>query len=184
MNRFFYRCPKCLFKFTADVDGMRPPTVGDCPVCAWKYIKFLGATRGVLSVGVPCNDKCVFAEGPDCSCSCGGKNHGSKLLIPVVSHVVDFKGKLPSLERAAAVWADFERREKAARELAGGEVRRRYLEAVTRIYGSQSWPHRNASFATLCKNLALNPPALVSSAVPLAVSIAGAAASQLELFAS
>lgn len=96
MNRFFFRCPSCFLKFTADVEGVRRPSVVECPVCTSRHLKCLGSTKGVVRMDVPCNDKCVFAEGPDCSCSCGGANHGSKLLVPVVSGVVDFSGKGPS----------------------------------------------------------------------------------------
>ncbi len=108
MNRFFFRCGRCFFKFTADVEGYKAPEIGACPVCSNPWVKCLGATKGVLKVGVLCNDKCVFAEGPDCSCSCAGRNHGSRLLVPVIANVVDFSGRGPSwrrVEEAAAKWA-------------------------------------------------------------------------------
>lgn len=95
MNRFFYRCSSCFLKFAADAAGSVGPRVESCPVCDERYVKCLGSTRGVVSWRVPCDDRCVYAEGPDCSCSCGGKNHGSRLLVPVLSGVVEFSGRGP-----------------------------------------------------------------------------------------
>lgn len=34
-----------------------------------------------MDATVPCNAKCVDAAGPDCTCSCGGANHGSGLTV-------------------------------------------------------------------------------------------------------
>lgn len=111
-NRFFFQCRSCFLKFTADAEaGQRAPRVEACPVCDDRRVKCLGSTRGVVKLSVPCNDKCVFAEGPDCSCSCGGKNHGLKLLVPVVSGVVEFTGKGPLflVERIKLRWDKWNR---------------------------------------------------------------------------
>ena len=35
---------------------------------------------------VRCTDRCHYAKGPDCSCSCGGENHGKGR-----GFVIDFK---------------------------------------------------------------------------------------------
>jgi hypothetical protein len=32
----------------------------------------------------PCDGRCTSAKGPSCDCSCGGRNHGSNLLVTVV----------------------------------------------------------------------------------------------------
>jgi hypothetical protein len=32
--------------------------------------------RGILRPESPCDDRCVYAKGNLCECSCGGKNHG------------------------------------------------------------------------------------------------------------
>src|SRR5258708_993631 len=31
----------------------------------------------------PCDDRCTSARGPNCSCRCGGQNHGSNLTVTV-----------------------------------------------------------------------------------------------------
>jgi hypothetical protein len=37
--------------------------------------------RGTYSADVRCNGKCTHAKGGDCTCSCGGKNHGTGLVL-------------------------------------------------------------------------------------------------------
>lgn len=102
-NRFFYRCGRCLFRFTADVEGRNPPNVEGCPVCNNSRVECLGSTQGRVVLTVPCDAKCVFAIGKTCDCSCGGKNHGSGLLVPVIRGVVDFSGaRVPGYQQTAA----------------------------------------------------------------------------------
>lgn len=165
-NRFFFRCPRCLFKFTADAEGYKRPHVEACPVCAREYVECLGATKGVLSFGVPCNDVCVFAEAPTCSCSCGGKNHGSRLVVPVVRNVVDFKGKLPTLEKARVEWEGWRVKVEAAKAAAVSPpaalvVKRALREAACSV----SWVNRGKLLARACEGLgiALSGVALVSA---------------------
>lgn len=171
-NRFFFRCGRCLFRFAADVEGHRRPDVRGCPVCAREYIECLGATKGVLSVGVPCNDKCVFAESPDCSCSCAGKNHGSRLLIPVLRGVVDFDtGKFSTLEAARREWEAWRAKVDGAKAKCGAEsqARRLLLEALSGCYHSKAWPNRHKLFGNICKGLgiAVSGAAAVMASAPL-----------------
>lgn len=149
-NRFFFRCASCFFRFSADVEGLRAPQVGACVVCGASWVRCLGATKGVLSIGVPCNDVCVFAEGPDCSCSCGGKNHGSRLLVPVVRNVVDFSGrKFPRVDEARIKWEWWQAQLRAletahpAEVLADRVKTSRYnLGTIALASEYQSWPAR------------------------------------------
>src|SRR5262245_49924333 len=39
--------------------------------------KFAHAVRGKYSAKHPCNARCLTSTGPQCECSCGGKNHGA-----------------------------------------------------------------------------------------------------------
>lgn len=108
MNRFFYSCPACLFRFAIDQEGRSSPrSIAGCPVCAGE-LRLLGATQGVLSWKTPCDDRCTHAIGRKCTCSCGGKNHGSKIVVPFISGVVDFS-RYPSasLSETAAQWERF-----------------------------------------------------------------------------
>ncbi len=185
-NRFFFRCGRCLFKFTADSEGYKRPDVPACPVCAREYVECLGATKGVVSLGVPCNDVCVFAEGPDCSCTCGGKNHGSRLLIPVLRGVVDFQsGRFPTLEAARREWESWQARLREVKGKLGAEsqARRDLVESLPGVYHSKAWANRHKLFAGICKRIgvAVSGGAALMAAVPL---VAGALpADSGELFA-
>lgn len=59
-----------------DVSSFRKP-MGDWtpPECCGRQM--LGnEIRGVFNADVACSAKCQGAVGPQCECSCGGKNHG------------------------------------------------------------------------------------------------------------
>lgn len=108
MNRYFYQCPTCLLRFTADTDqDYSQPKVGACPVCHQHGITCLGATKGVLSYRTPCDDRCTGATGPDCSCSCGGRHHGSGLLVPTIGNIVDLSYQ--RIKGITQTRADYER---------------------------------------------------------------------------
>jgi hypothetical protein len=53
-----------------------------CPKCGSHRVKS-NAVVGKVSKKV-CNDDCINAEGHQCSCQCGGKNHGKGHLIEYV----------------------------------------------------------------------------------------------------
>lgn len=170
LNRFFFRCPRCLFKFSADVEGFRCPDVRACPVCAREYVECLGATKGVLSLGVPCNDVCGFAEAPTCSCSCGGKNHGSRLLIPVLRGVVDFDtGKFATLEAARREWAAWQAKLSEVKGKLGPEsqARRELVESLPGVYQSKAWANRNKLLAGICQRIGI----VVSSGAALVATV-------------
>lgn len=174
-NRFFFRCGRCLFKFTADREGHTRPHVEACPVCARQYVECLGATKGVLALGVPCNDVCVFAESPTCSCSCGGKNHGSRLVIPVLRGVVDFNtGKFPTLEKARAQWDRWQRLLTAAKAGATGDGANLLRYALQDIGGSKAWPNREKMLRKVCEKLGVALPGVVG------ISSGGRGSSQVE----
>jgi hypothetical protein len=184
LNRFFFRCARCLFRFTADAEGYRAPDVRACPVCAREHVECMGATKGVVSLGVKCNDICVFAEGPDCSCSCGGVNHGSRLLIPVLRGVVDFdSGKFATLEAARREWERWRAKVDAAKAKCGPESQARYVltSALPDVYGSKSWVNRHKRFEQICKGLGIvvGGVAVMASAPLLAADLSGSSAGDL-----
>lgn len=90
MARYFIRCSDCLAVGAVDVEGSpRPytPAVmpGVCP-CGGST-EVMGRVQGPrLARDVTesvCDDRCTNAKGPHCSCTCGGKNHGSKAVVTV-----------------------------------------------------------------------------------------------------
>jgi len=53
--------------------GTHPPT-DRCPSCR---LPTTGQPiRGQYHAARQCDARCMYAKGPDCVCSCGGKNHG------------------------------------------------------------------------------------------------------------
>lgn len=50
------------------------PRAHPCPTCRTPtHGHVINATH---SAARRCDDRCMYAKGPDCVCSCGGKNHG------------------------------------------------------------------------------------------------------------
>lgn len=47
-----------------------------CPLCG-DTEPLIERIKGTLAPDVPCDARCTSAKGHICSCSCGGKNHGS-----------------------------------------------------------------------------------------------------------
>jgi hypothetical protein len=73
----------------------------------------------------PCNEKCASAVGPNCSCSCGGKFHGTNAVVAVVIGA----GGAPVLqapEAAAKTAAEF----LAARAAAGQRYAARHAQTI------------------------------------------------------
>lgn len=65
-------------KPTSRVFSNRYYAAGKCPACGLWHL----ADRVIFFQKNPslhkCNAKCQAARGPNCECSCGGANHGSK----------------------------------------------------------------------------------------------------------
>lgn len=84
MSRFYYRCPDCLS--VVALDSERSPTAPTCAVCDVRMEGMGRVARERLvrdELRCPCDDRCTCAAGPNCSCKCGGENHGSGLLVVV-----------------------------------------------------------------------------------------------------
>jgi hypothetical protein len=47
----------------------------------WK----VSQVRGTYSADVRCNGRCTNAKGGDCQCECGGKNHGTGLVLQTLA---------------------------------------------------------------------------------------------------
>src|SRR5712691_11140051 len=88
----FYRCADCLSICTSPeplsyrhqhgymVAG------GKCGACDGT-LEYLGKTERDRLIkqheACPCDDRCTSARGPNCSCRCGGENHGSNLTVTI-----------------------------------------------------------------------------------------------------
>lgn len=95
-SRWFYRCGDCLTVFAAD-----SAKAHDGLLCACGgRSKVLGKVRRgrlvIDALACPCDGRCTGARGPSCDCSCGGKNHGSGMVV----RVTVFDGAIPKASSA------------------------------------------------------------------------------------
>lgn len=85
--RHYYRCRDCLT--TAVTEGQLP-SGAECGACGGR-LQYLGpvtdeALRWLKVHELsPCDHRCTHATGPKCECQCGGQNHGTGLVVRVVS---------------------------------------------------------------------------------------------------
>lgn len=97
--RHFYRCKGCL---TVVAVEERLPAKAECAACGRGLWWHMGEVQRDRLVHVehqcPCDERCTGALGPKCSCSCGGKNHGSGRVVRVL---VD-QGPIPRVEVPAS----------------------------------------------------------------------------------
>ena len=82
--RWFVRCVSCLSISCIEAD--RVPLGARCGLCDGT-MESMGRVEGDRLVKehllCPCDGRCTEARGPLCVCKCGGKNHGSGLLVVV-----------------------------------------------------------------------------------------------------
>jgi hypothetical protein len=88
----FYRCTDCLSVCTsAELLSYRNRSGdivagGKCGACDG-ILEYLGRTERDRLIkehdACPCDDRCTSARGPNCSCRCGGANHGSHMTVTV-----------------------------------------------------------------------------------------------------
>lgn len=118
-SRFFYRCVDCLSVSAAhgtQVYGLQ------CAVCRGP-VECMGRVEGDRlkkdGVRCACDFRCTEARGPICVCSCGGRNHGTGLVVKVVEDV----GGVPTIAPAGQC------ERKAARTAAEWRAARKELNA-------------------------------------------------------
>lgn len=89
-KRFFLRCRGCLSIMA--VQDSPPPASARCEACNGG-IEVMGQVRYQRIIRMedhtPCDARCTMASGPSCACQCGGKNHGSQIMV---SAAVDVGG--------------------------------------------------------------------------------------------
>lgn len=91
-NRWFVRCKDCLTVAAIDAvwhttwqayEGLQKHV---CGICNGK-IEAMGKVQQERLANTenrwPCDNRCTSAIGPNCDCSCGGKNHGSNMIVEV-----------------------------------------------------------------------------------------------------
>jgi len=97
-EKHYWRCPDCLSvcatvgplnKMPRDPQWHGSGPGVKCALCAVR-LEYMGQVAGSgrwlnkTQEICACNEKCQSATGPNCSCSCGGKNHGEAVLVTIV----------------------------------------------------------------------------------------------------
>lgn len=87
-HRFFARCLRCLTVFAWESESRRAPGTNETPSCpCGSRAEFMGrCARNPMPPAadeVPCDSRCTAARGPNCDCSCGGRNHGKDVLAMI-----------------------------------------------------------------------------------------------------
>lgn len=139
MSRYYVQCSKCLTKAVIETETYphRPVCVaceGECRVMG----RVEGDRFARVEERCPCDERCTSAQGPKCECSCGGANHGSNLLVPVVVEAGIVKVQIVATDEAKARRVEVEAltaEAKAAIERKFGAL----LEAKRRGEWIQDW---------------------------------------------
>lgn len=141
-ERNFYRCPDCLSVVAVDSPAIVRPVgkvrwgfVSPAPdvACAWcsitlEHMGRVEATRLVTDTQRDlCDDRCMGAQGPKCSCSCNGANHGGGILVVIGTSDA---GGLPTVTPTGDRWKGRKQAE------AGAEWRRLKADTLTAIHAA------------------------------------------------
>lgn len=110
MARAYYRCEDCLTIAAAEAVAERNCV---CGLCGGR-VECMGLVHGdrlvKSALECPCDGRCTSARGPHCDCHCGGRNHGSGLLVRVVRDVGPVpRFEMPASRKAAATAAEWRR---------------------------------------------------------------------------
>lgn len=98
--RYFYRCADCLgvaatetaIEPAKDAHGwpVQPARLNaECGACAGR-LEFMGEVykqrlNNLVGYLCACDGKCTGAVGPSCDCQCGGENHGTGRVVPIIT---------------------------------------------------------------------------------------------------
>jgi hypothetical protein len=132
----YYKCSDCLATATIDDHDQRTPDT--CGICGG-YLKFMGEVHQdqyvKFGTRCVCDERCTYAEGPNCECSCGGANHGIKRLGDIT--VIEATGKVKLTLRDSATVAKYQAQAaefKAAYEAAQARVKAKLGKLLPAYY--------------------------------------------------
>lgn len=92
VNRWYYRCLDCLTVCAAESNHAKIKCA--CGGMCENMGKVSGLRLTMTHLACACDERCTSATGPNCTCSCGGENHGSGRVVEVVLDA----GPLPVLQ--------------------------------------------------------------------------------------
>lgn len=107
--RWFVRCVECLT--IAAVTEQPDCYTWQCGICKGQIESMGKVERDRLThthLGSPCDASCTHARGPRCDCSCGGKNHGSRLVVKIIHDAGPVPiVPMPNPEKAKRIAAEY-----------------------------------------------------------------------------
>lgn len=108
--RWFVRCTRCLT--IAAITEQPNCHDWQCGICQGQIESMGKVQRDRLThehYGSPCDERCTFARGPHCDCSCGGKNHGSRLVVTIIRDAGPVPiVPMPNPEKARRIAAEYQ----------------------------------------------------------------------------
>lgn len=115
-QRYYYKCHDCLSPMVAE------KRLDDSAQCfCGGHLAYMGKVKQDKHVHdelteTPCNTLCTDATGPNCACSCGGKNHGVGMRADI--HVDVDRGVAiltpPNRDKAVEVALEYHKAKTAA----------------------------------------------------------------------
>ncbi len=84
-ERTYWRCNHCLLPFVL-LNPQAIPADGTCGCCGGQSFETMGKVQvikqkpGNMAHGCKCNESCAKAQGPHCTCACGGLHHGTGMV--------------------------------------------------------------------------------------------------------
>jgi hypothetical protein len=87
-RRHYFRCHDCLMTVCIDLQNRRDDLM--CGICNGR-LEWMGQVQGqryhhIVEV-CDCNEICQQAQGPKCTCRCGGENHGKMKYHTYISAI-------------------------------------------------------------------------------------------------
>lgn len=99
--RWYVRCGTCLAISAIE----EPPAQLQCGICGGQLESMGRVERDRLiheHLAAICDERCTSARGPICNCKCGGRYHGSHLVVRVVRDAGPIPTVTPSTGREQA----------------------------------------------------------------------------------
>jgi hypothetical protein len=147
----YWRCADCLRTFT--VESSVHPEVCSCGGKPERMGAVYGEKHyGHTEIHCACDERCTHATGPNCSCSCGGINHGTGAVVEITV----FDGKVRVTTPNAAKEQERADEWRVALERAEKHIDATYCEPIAKIrtgvwIDHETWSRTRAATSTLAK---------------------------------
>lgn len=139
INRHYYKCPVCL---SVMVIEREKHTRTYCSICDVELL-WMGRVSGDLYIReekkCACDERCTGAQGPNCDCKCGGKNHGTGAVVTVITEMGKIKAGPIDREKAVQRRDEYRNYEAQCRDILERLPRHQEYQNGTFIPGDDYW---------------------------------------------